>query len=135
MENYDLYREIAPNSSKVYTLRLYLHFVLSFPMLIKYNFLYCLFQLRGSSNLVLRFTCLLLLYFISALCRYSEIPYALGCDNWITKKVSKNGEFVEVLKEINDNPDKAAYVEILIDKYASNNYVQRLKESLSAYRK
>lgn len=46
---------------------------------------------------------------------YSDIPAALGCKDWITEKCLTIGDLQKAFKKI-EAEDKAAYIEICIDK-------------------
>jgi indolepyruvate decarboxylase len=62
--------------------------------------------------------------------RYSELPNALGCDDWFTARVTTCGEFDQALKIISQS-DKAAYIEVVTDKYAASPLAVKLHESIA----
>jgi indolepyruvate decarboxylase len=61
--------------------------------------------------------------------RYSELPKALGCDDWFTARVTTCSDFDEALKTASQG-DRAAYIEIVTDKYAASPLAMRLHENL-----
>jgi indolepyruvate decarboxylase len=50
--------------------------------------------------------------------RYTELPHALGCDNWFTARVATCGELDHALKQASQG-DTAAYIEVVTDTYAA----------------
>jgi indolepyruvate decarboxylase len=61
--------------------------------------------------------------------RYSELPNALGCTDWFTARVTTCGEFDQALKTASQG-DRAAYIEIVTDKYAASPLAMKLHESV-----
>ena len=61
--------------------------------------------------------------------RYSELPNALGCTNWFTARVTTCGEFDQALKTASQG-DRAAYIEVVTDKYAASPLAMKLHESV-----
>jgi indolepyruvate decarboxylase len=62
--------------------------------------------------------------------RYSEVPHALGCDGWFTARVTTCGEFDEALNAAR-RKDRAAYIEVVTEKYAASPLSQKLRESVA----
>lgn len=62
--------------------------------------------------------------------RYSELPNALGCDDWFTARVTTCGELDHAL-QIASQSDKAAYIEVVTDKYAASPLAVKLHESVA----
>jgi indolepyruvate decarboxylase len=50
--------------------------------------------------------------------RYTELPHALGCDDWFTARVATCGELDQALQQAAQG-DTAAYVEVVTDTYAA----------------
>ena len=69
------------------------------------------FVLNNSGNLIERLLCknLDIAYNNVAPWRYSEIPHALGCDGWLTARVTTCAEFDAALKAA-EQANSAAYV-------------------------
>jgi indolepyruvate decarboxylase len=61
--------------------------------------------------------------------RYSEMPRALGCDDWFTARVTTCGEFDQALKTA-QRGNSAAYIEVVTDKYAASPLSEKLHENL-----
>ena len=61
--------------------------------------------------------------------RYSELPNALGCTDWFTARVTTCGEFDQALKTASEG-DRAAYIEVVTDKYAASPLAMKLHESV-----
>jgi indolepyruvate decarboxylase len=61
--------------------------------------------------------------------RYSELPNALGCTDWFTARVTTCGEFDQALKTASQG-DRAAYIEVVTDKYAASPLAMKLHESV-----
>ena len=61
--------------------------------------------------------------------RYSELPNALGCTDWFTARVATCGEFDQALKTASHG-DRAAYIEIVTDKYAASPLAMKLHENV-----
>jgi indolepyruvate decarboxylase len=60
--------------------------------------------------------------------RYSELPHALGCDDWFTARVTTCGEFDQALK-VAGQKNTAAYIEVVTDTYAAPPLAIKLQES------
>jgi indolepyruvate decarboxylase len=60
---------------------------------------------------------------------YADLPKALGCDDWFTARVTTCGEFDQALK-IASQGDRAAYIEVVTDKYAAPPLAMKLHESV-----
>jgi indolepyruvate decarboxylase len=58
------------------------------------------------------------------------VPHALGCDGWFTARVTTCGEFDEALKAAR-RKDRAAYIEVVTEKYAASPLSQKLRESVA----
>ncbi len=52
--------------------------------------------------------------------RYTELPHAVGCDDWLTLRVTTNGELDAALAVVSQS-DQAAYVEVVTDTYAASD--------------
>jgi indolepyruvate decarboxylase len=62
--------------------------------------------------------------------RYSEMPHAFGCDGWFTARVTTCGEFDQALKAAAQG-NRAAYIEVVTDKYAASPLAMKLHENLA----
>lgn len=60
--------------------------------------------------------------------RYSELPHALGCDDWFTARVSTCGELDQALATAGGG-NLAAYVEVVTGMYAAAPLAQKLHDS------
>ena len=63
--------------------------------------------------------------------RYSELPHALGCDGWLTARVTTCGELDRILTRL-QSADTAAYIEVVTDKYAASKLALRLQDGMKA---
>jgi indolepyruvate decarboxylase len=63
--------------------------------------------------------------------RYAELPHALGCDGWLTARVTTCGELDRILNE-GQGADTAAYIEVVTDKYAASELALRLQDGMKA---
>jgi indolepyruvate decarboxylase len=61
---------------------------------------------------------------------YADLPKALGCDDWFTARVTTCAEFDQALKTASQG-DRAAYVEVVTDKYAASPLSMKLHESIA----
>jgi indolepyruvate decarboxylase len=61
---------------------------------------------------------------------YADLPKALGCGDWFTARVTTCAEFDRALK-IASQGDRAAYVEVVTDKYAASPLSMKLHESIA----
>ncbi len=60
--------------------------------------------------------------------RYSEIPHALGCDGWLTARVTTCEEFDQILKSA-QSAKNGAYIEVVTDAYAAPPLMKKIHES------
>jgi indolepyruvate decarboxylase len=60
---------------------------------------------------------------------YADLPKALGCDDWFTTRVTTCAEFDQALKTVSQG-DRAAYIEVVTDKYAASPLSMKLHESI-----
>ncbi len=63
--------------------------------------------------------------------RYAEIPHALGCGGWLTKRVTTCGEFDQVLKSAQESKT-GAYIEVVTDAYAVPPLITKMHENLAS---
>ena len=63
--------------------------------------------------------------------RYSELPHAFGCDGWFTSRVTSCGELDQALLEAGEG-NRAAYIEVVTDKYAASPLAMKLHENLTS---
>ena len=61
--------------------------------------------------------------------RYAELPHALGCDGWLTARVTTCQEF-DVAMAAAKHSNTGAYIEVLTDPYAASPLSMRLHESM-----
>jgi indolepyruvate decarboxylase len=61
--------------------------------------------------------------------RYGELPHALGCDGWFTRRVTTCGEFDQALQEAGQT-DSASYIEVVTDKFAASPMAVKMHEHL-----
>jgi len=59
---------------------------------------------------------------------YSDLPKALGCDEWFTARVTTCGEFDQALKTASQG-DRGAYIEVVTDKYAASLLAEKLRDN------
>jgi indolepyruvate decarboxylase len=52
--------------------------------------------------------------------RYTELPHAVGCDDWLTLRLTTNGE-LDAARAVVSQSDQAAYVEVVTDTYAASD--------------
>lgn len=62
---------------------------------------------------------------------YTQLPNALGCEDWYCQKVTSCDELDSAIK-IAELKNVASYIEIVTDKYASPEFARKLQHSLSA---
>jgi indolepyruvate decarboxylase len=60
---------------------------------------------------------------------YADLPKALGCDDWFTARVTTCAEFDQALKTVSQG-DRAAYIEVVTDKYVASPLSMKLHESV-----
>jgi indolepyruvate decarboxylase len=92
-----------------------------------------IFLLNNSGYLIERLLCKdpEIAYNDIAAWRYSELPHALGCEGWLTARVTTCGELDRVLGEV-QNANSAAYIEVVTDKYAASDLALKLQEGMKA---
>jgi indolepyruvate decarboxylase len=61
--------------------------------------------------------------------RYSELPHALGCDDWFTARVTTCEEFDEAL-EIAANAETGCLIEVVTDAYAASPLALKLHDAV-----
>jgi len=61
---------------------------------------------------------------------YHKLPEALGCDGWLTTRVTTCGELDEAIKRA-ESCGTGAYVEVVTGKYAASPLSKKLHESLA----
>ncbi len=95
-----------------------------------------IFVLNNSGYLIERLLCKnpAIAYNDIAPWRYSELPHALGCDNWFAARVATCGELDKALATA-ANIDAGAYVEVVTDAYAASPLALKLSESLRVLNK
>ena len=62
--------------------------------------------------------------------RYAQLPQALGCDNWYCRRVTTCTELDEAIREAKTG-DRAAYIEIITERYAASDLAKKLGESVA----
>ncbi len=62
--------------------------------------------------------------------RYAQLPQALGCDNWYCRRVTTSTELDEAIREA-ETGDRAAYIEIITERYAASDLAKKLGESVA----
>jgi indolepyruvate decarboxylase len=63
--------------------------------------------------------------------RYAELPHALGCDGWLTTRVTTCGELDRILTQA-QNTNSATYIEVVTDKYAASDLALKLQKGMKA---
>jgi indolepyruvate decarboxylase len=93
-----------------------------------------IFVLNNSGYLIERLLCKdpEIAYNDVASWRYSEIPYALGCDDWFTARVTTCGELDKALIEA-EQGGRAAYIEVVTDAYAASPLSWKLHENVNSF--
>ena len=61
---------------------------------------------------------------------YHKLPEALGCDGWLTTRVTTCGELDEAIKSA-ESCGNGVYVEVVTDKYAASPLSKKLHESIA----
>ncbi len=61
--------------------------------------------------------------------RYTELPHALGCDDWLTLRVTTNGELDAAL-EAASKSKAGVYVEVVTDAYAASALALKLGKAV-----
>ena len=63
--------------------------------------------------------------------RYTELPHAFGCDDWLTARVTTCAEFDRALEQA-ERADTGVYIEVVTDAYAASPLAMKLHDSLRA---
>lgn len=63
--------------------------------------------------------------------RYTELPHAFGCDDWMTAKVTTCAELDAALEQAGRAPG-GVYIEVVTDTYAASQLAAKLHDSLSS---
>lgn len=89
-----------------------------------------IFVLNNSGYLIERLLCPdpNMAYNDIAAWHYSELPHALGCDDWFTSRVTTCSEFDQALQQASQN-GSGSYVEVVTDKFAAPPLVHKVHES------
>jgi indolepyruvate decarboxylase len=61
--------------------------------------------------------------------RYDKLPEALGCDGWMTERVTTCGEFDAAIKKA-ESCMTGAYIEVVTDRYAASPLSKKMHDSL-----
>jgi indolepyruvate decarboxylase len=61
--------------------------------------------------------------------RYTELPHALGCNDWLTARVATCGELDSALQAAT-NASTGVYIEVVTDKYAASPLALKLHDSM-----
>jgi indolepyruvate decarboxylase len=90
------------------------------------------FVLNNSGYLIERLLCAEpdIAYNDIASWRYSELPRALGCDDWFTARVTTCGELDQALTRATQD-DTAAYIEVVTDTYAAPPMALTLHDNIN----
>ncbi|EKT65573.1 alpha-keto acid decarboxylase family protein [Providencia burhodogranariea] len=62
---------------------------------------------------------------------YTQLPSALGCEDWYCQKVTRCDELDSAIK-VAESKNVASYIEIVTDKYASPEFARKLQYLLNA---
>jgi len=62
---------------------------------------------------------------------YHKLPEALGCDGWLTARVTTCGEFDDIIKKA-ESCDTGAYIEVITDRYAASVLSQKLHDTIDS---
>jgi indolepyruvate decarboxylase len=62
---------------------------------------------------------------------YHKLPGALGCDGWLTARVTTCGELDDIIKKA-ESCGTGAYIEVITDRYAASALSQRLHDSIDS---
>jgi indolepyruvate decarboxylase len=63
--------------------------------------------------------------------RYTELPHALGCDDWLTARATTCGELDAALSAA-DRAGTGVYIEVVTDPYAASPLAMKLHDSLAS---
>lgn len=66
--------------------------------------------------------------------RYTELPHALGCDGWMTARVTTCAELDRALHAAGD-AQSGVYIEVVTDPYAASPLAKKLGDALKELRK
>jgi indolepyruvate decarboxylase len=61
--------------------------------------------------------------------RYTELPHAFGCDNWLVRRVTTNSELDAALEAASESK-AGAYIEVVTDAYAASPLARKLGEAV-----
>ena len=61
--------------------------------------------------------------------RYTELPHALGCDGWLTLRVTTCAELDAALEQAS-RAATGVYIEVVTDKYAASPLALKLHDSI-----
>jgi indolepyruvate decarboxylase len=89
------------------------------------------FVLNNSGYLIERLLCAdpTIAYNDVASWRYSELPHALGCDDWFTARVATCGELDQAMEQA-AHGDRGAYIEVVTDTYAAPPLAVKLHDNI-----
>jgi indolepyruvate decarboxylase len=89
------------------------------------------FVLNNSGYLIERLLCKdpAIAYNDIAPWRYTELPRALGCDGWLTLRVTNCAEFDAALEQAS-HASSGVYIEVVTDAYAASPLALKLHESM-----
>jgi indolepyruvate decarboxylase len=89
------------------------------------------FVLNNSGYLIERLLCAdpNIAYNDIASWRYSELPHALGCDDWFTARVATCGELDRAMQQAAQG-DRGAYIEVVTDTYAAPPMALQLHDNV-----
>jgi indolepyruvate decarboxylase len=92
-----------------------------------------IFVLNNSGYLIERLLCRnpAIAYNDVAPWRYTELPHALGCDDWLTARVTTYGALDRALDAAN-RAERAAYIEVVTDACAASPLALKLHENIKA---
>jgi indolepyruvate decarboxylase len=62
---------------------------------------------------------------------YHKLPEALGCDGWLTARVTTCGELDDIIKKA-ESCDTGAYIEVITDRYAASVLSQKLHDTIDS---
>ena len=63
--------------------------------------------------------------------RYTELPHALGCNDWLTARVTTCGELDSALQAAT-NARTGVYIEVVTDAYAASPLALKLHDSMKS---
>ena len=61
--------------------------------------------------------------------RYTELPHAFGCDNWLVRRVTTNAELDSALEAASEST-AGVYIEVITDAYAASPLALKLGEAV-----